>query len=210
MSAATKRQPIAGRPPLRRRLWTAIRALARGGARLGPADRGFTVADIAAAAPAGQKDARRFVRLLLAAGVLRVNDDGALYNDDDALYLERDVGEAPPVFGPDGAALPRRLPLQERLWLAMAPLGKFTPRELAAVCDGASASKTKIYIRALYVGGYLQRLSPAVTACRVAARRQAVYALRETHNSGPLPPISVDGGIYDPNVGRLVLPGERP
>jgi hypothetical protein len=203
MSAAVKRQTIADRPPLRRRLWAAIRSLARGGARLGPADRGFSVAKIAAAAPAAQKDARRFVVALLAAGVLQTADDGLI-------YLERDVGETPPVLAPDGSLSPPRRPLHERLWLAMAPLGKFTPRELAAVCDNASASKVKIYIRALYVGGYLERLSPAVTACRVAARRQAVYALRASHNSGPMPPRPVGGGIYDPNVGRLILPGERP
>ena len=176
-------------------VWTAIRALGRDGAPFG-------LGDVASQARVHKDSARSYLIALWRAGILSSTPPERA-GDATVYRLARDPGSETPRVKRDGTV--ETAPThQERLWLAMKPLGSFTAPELVMACGGAvTDAQASSYIGCLARAGYLVEVEAA--RCGRGQNRRARYALRIGRDTGPRPPaIRRDKTVFDLNLGRVV------
>lgn len=194
MSARRKRPDPVGWLTGRDAMWTAIRALGLSGP--------FRLAEVVDRTRQNKATIRSFLIGLWRAGVLSATPPER--RGDATLYaLANDPGSETPRLTRDGG-LDTAPTHQERLWLAMKPLGSFTAPELVMACGNAvTNAQASSYIGRLAAAGYLVETEP----CRTVSgqNRRARYALRMGRDTGPRPPaVRRDKTVFDLNLGRVV------
>lgn len=182
--------------------WSVIRTLGDGGQT-------FSVADVDGQCNATDRaTVRDYVRRLVAGGVAEIAETGETAN----LYrlLKRPV--TTPTFDRDGNPI-ARADGQTQMWNAIRAAEAFNAREIAvtASTDTCEVKETaaKSYIKWLFKAGYLlivQQSKPGT---------QAVYRLKPSMNTGPLPPLVMrTKAVFDQNrdkmMGDVVAEEDRP
>lgn len=178
--------------------WAVMRAL--------QAERGrFTAADIDAASNAAGSDIRKFIRGLVDAGyVAAAGATGRMLpgaNAEMAYRIVRNQAECPRLTksGIQGTG-------QRNMWNVLrGPLGRdgIDARDLAAFASTDAVpvpfETARTYLKMLAQAGYLACLAKGGPA------RLAVWRLKPSMNTGPLPPMILRAKlVYDQNAGKVM------
>lgn len=162
----------------------------------------FTVSAIDIASNADSGDIRKFIRSLTAAGFVERIDDGAAGGSPARRYrIVRDQAECPRL-GRDGAPGSG----QRNMWNVLrSPLGRggLTARDLAAFGSTEATpiplETARTYLKMLAAAGYLSCLAEG------GPGRLAVWRLKPSMNTGPLPPMILRSKlVYDQNAAKVM------
>lgn len=160
----------------------------------------FTTAEIAAETNVQRQSVEHYVARLVAGGFakrVKQRREGAIRVN---VYSLVRAPKVAPRISDDGVALAGTA--QEQLWRAMRSLKLFGTRELAyaATVDRVIPLKTaQRYVNELSRAGYLTAQNPR------GAKRPALYRLKPSMNTGPLPPsVLVTEAVWDRNLKTIV------
>lgn len=187
------RKPIDQANPGRDAIWAAIRS--RGGGVP------VTAAELVAATKANNKTVRDYLKGLVAAGFMQLEDsDGQAAR----WTLVRDCGYEAPRVRPDGSAVTQG-EVTEQLWRSMYMLKEFSFADLIETATVTIPVETaKAYCKMLLATGYLQVKQKADPSKARIARYKLI------RNKGPKPPqVQRVKRVYDPNTREVFMPEDR-
>lgn len=187
------RKPSDQANPGREAIWAAIRA---SGAR-----EPMTAAQLVAATGAHNKTVRDYLKGLVAAGFLKLEEaDGHAAR----WALVRDCGHEAPRVRRDGSPVTQG-EVTEQLWRSMYMLKEFSFADLIQTATVTIPVETaKAYCKMLLATGYLQVKQKADPSKARIARYKLI------RNNGPKPPqIQRVKRVYDPNTREVFMPEDQ-
>lgn len=166
----------------------------------------FTIKDIDRESNVDAGEIRAYVRLLVKAGIVRIECHERRRGSDVPVYRLVKKPKAAPRLRADGSVIVATM--QEQVWTAIRSLKTFGLDELvfAATTDDVKISKAfaQRYVTRLTTAGYL-----AVVQSQAGRHRKQVWRLKPNANSGPKPPVPFRATVmWDPNLSAEV--GEWP